>query len=161
MAKKLPHAGASGMAAMTLVRALPDGRCFRPENPILINDFTAPLPDVAIVRGTPADYTRRGSVPNAEEIGLVVEITEASLRKNLTTTLQIYACAGLPVYWIVSLVARRVEVYSEPRVEDGGVARFTSIAMFEDDQGVPLVLAGHEVARIAARALMPEEPAGP
>ena len=48
----------------------------RTENPILVNDFSAPLPDFALIRGTANDYARRGSVPNPGEIGLVVEVAE-------------------------------------------------------------------------------------
>ena len=161
MAKKMPHAVGSSKVNMTLLRSLPEGWSLWPENPILIDDFTAPLPDVSIIRGTPDDFIRKSSVPKTEDIGLVVEIAEASLQKNLTTTLQIYARAGLPVYWVVNLVARRVEVYSEPRVAEDGVAGYSSVAMFDTDHDVPLVLGGREVARIPARALIPVEVSGP
>ena len=159
MAKKMAHSGASSKVTTALIRAIPNEWCLWPENPILIDNFTAPLPDVSVVRGCSDDYTGRDSVPKAGEVGLVVELAESSLRKNLTTTLQIYARAGLPVYWVVNLVARRVEVYSEPRVEESGVARYTSVAMFEGDQDVPLVLDGREIALIPASDLIPKEAA--
>jgi len=161
MAKKMPHAVGSSKVTMALIRSLPEGWSLWPENPILINDFTAPLPDISVVRGDPDDFIRSGSVPKAEEIGLVVEIAEASLRKNLTATLQVYARAGVPVYWVVNLVARRVEVYSQPQVEEDGVEPvYSSVAIFDGEALVPFVLDGREVARIPASDLIPVEVAG-
>jgi Uma2 family endonuclease len=156
MSKKLPHSGASSLVIMALARTLPEGWCIWPENPVLIDDFTAPLPDVSVVRGTANVYTSRASVPKADEIGLVVELADTSLRKDLTVSLPIYARAGLPVYWVVNLVARRVEVYSQPVVE-GEAARYSVSETFEPGKDVPLVLDGHEVARVPARDLLPEE----
>jgi Uma2 family endonuclease len=156
MARKLPHSGASSKAAHTLIRVLPAGWCFWPENPILIDDFTAPLPDAALVRGTPDDYTRRGSNPKAEEIGLVIEIADSSLRKNLTRTLETYARAGLPVYWVVNLADRRVEVFSQPRPA-GDSAAYAAGEAYGPGTEVPLVLDGREVARIPVSELLPAE----
>ncbi len=89
------------------------------------------------------------------EIGLVVEVAESSLRKNLTESLDTYARTGLPVYRVVNLVADRVEVYSRPTVE-GRVARYAASDTFEDGADVPLILDGRKVARIPARDFLPK-----
>jgi Uma2 family endonuclease len=156
MAKKLPHSVSFGLVVSVLTRSLPEGWCLWPENPILVNDFTAPLPDATVVRGTLRDYLRRGSNPAAADIGLVVELADSSLKKDLTQSLQTYARAGLPVYWVVNLVQNRIEVYSQPRVE-GETARYTVAETFEVGKDVPLVLDGREHARIPARDLLPAE----
>jgi Uma2 family endonuclease len=156
MAKKLPHSGASSKVIMALVRALLGGWCIWPENPILVDAFTAPLPDATVVRGTADVYTRRKSVPKADEIGLVVELADTSLQKNLTESLQTYARAGLPVYWVVNLVAHRVEVFSQPVIE-GDSSRYASSDQYEPGKDVALILDGREVARIPAHDLVPEE----
>ena len=159
MGKNLPHAVGQNLLISALMRSLPVDWCFWSESPILVNQLSAPLPDLTIVRGNPKRYSKRGSVPTVDDIGLVIEVADTSLRKNLTTTLQVYARAGLPVYWVVNLVARRVEVYSSPQVDESGVARYTSIVMFEIDQDVPFVLDGCEIARVPAIDLIPEEAA--
>ncbi len=158
MAKKLPHAVGQNMLFAALMKAWPEGWSPWSESPILVNDFSAPLPDFALVRGALRHYEARGSVPRADEVGLVVEVADSSLRKNLTKTLQTYALAGLPVYWVINLVAKRVEVYSQPGVVEGGLAGYASAQMFEIGQDVPLVLDGREVARIPAADLLPGEP---
>ena len=154
MAKKLPHSTSHELILFALIRVVPGGWWVATERPILVDDFTAPLPDVSVIRGHANDYYRRGSVPKVGEIGLVVEVADSSLRKNLTETLRTYARAGLPVYWVVNLVARRVEVYSDPQAGDGGYAKAEAFAAGD---AVPLVLDGREVARIPARDLLPEE----
>ena len=156
MAKKLPHAGASSKVPLAFWRVLPEGWCVWPDNPILLDDFSAPLPDVAIVRGGPDDYTGRGSVPKAGEIGLVVELSDSSLRKDRTRTLEVYAAAGLPYYWVVNLVDRRVEVYSGPKVE-GGIASYAAAETFGAGRDVPVVLDGREAARVPVVDLLPRE----
>jgi hypothetical protein len=87
---------------------------------------------------------------------LVVEPGDTALRKNLTESLRTYARAGLPVYWVVNLVAHRVEVYSQPVIEEG-FARYASSERYERGKDVPLILDGREVARIPAHDLLPEE----
>ena len=115
MAKKIPHS-----AGYKPAHRGPDGVPFRKVGASGSRTRSSSttsqrlLPDFAIVRGTPNAYYQRGTVPKPEDIGLVVEVADSSLRKNLTETLQTYARAGLPCYWVVNLVARRVEVYSEP-----------------------------------------------
>ncbi|MFO0949910.1 MAG: hypothetical protein U0835_01920 [Isosphaeraceae bacterium] len=44
MAKKIAHAGASSKLAAALFRVLPAGWCVWLENPILLDDFSAPCP---------------------------------------------------------------------------------------------------------------------
>jgi Uma2 family endonuclease len=156
MGKNLPHSASTSLMVMVLLRALPEGWCLWLESPTLVDNNTAPLPDGAVVRGSPRDYVRRGSNPTAADIGLVIEVADSSLRKNLTRSLEVDARAGLPVYWVVNLVAGRVEVYSQPRVE-GDAARYTVSETFEPGKNVPLVLDGREVACIPARDLLPEE----
>jgi Uma2 family endonuclease len=154
--KQLIHSATTSLVIMALTRAVPDDWFVSYEAPVLVNEFTVPLPDFTVVRGHPNDYCRRGSFPKADEIGLIVELADTSLRKDLEVSLPIYARAGLPVYWVVNLVAKRVEVYSQPVVE-GETARYWMAETFEPGKDVPLVLDGLEVARIPARELLPEE----
>ncbi len=157
MAKKVPHAVASSKIVTALFTALPAGWCFWPENPILIDDFTAPLPDLTLVRGAADDYARGGRVPRAVDVGLVVELADSTLKENLTDTLRKYAGAVLPIYWVVNLVDRRVEVFHGPQFVEG-VASYARAERFTPEQDVPLILDGREVARIPARDLLPAEP---
>jgi Uma2 family endonuclease len=71
---------------------------------------SVPEPDLALLR--PHSY-RTGS-PRSDDILLVVEVAESSLRYDRTTKLRLYARAGVPEYWVVSVDGEWIEVYRSP-----------------------------------------------
>ncbi len=81
------------------------------------------------------------------DIGLLIEVAVTSLRVDLTTALEQYARAGIPVYWVVDVPGRRILVHTEPRAV-GGRGEYARIETYRPGQALPLVLDGHEVARI-------------
>jgi hypothetical protein len=70
-----------------------------------------PEPDVAIVRGRLEDYSDRH--PGPADVWLVIEVADTTLVTDRFKA-QLYAEAGIPVYWIVNLLERVVEVYQDP-----------------------------------------------
>jgi Uma2 family endonuclease len=104
------HATAVGMADDALRAALPAGWIVRGQNPIALDDESAPEPDIAIVRGTRADYRHAHPARPA----LIVEVAESSLRFDRLTKGSLYARAGIVDYWIVNLIDRVLEVYRDP-----------------------------------------------
>ena len=54
-------------------------------------------------------------------MALLVEVSDTSLSRDRGHKLSAYAKGEIPVYWIVNLVNRQVEVYSRP-----GKARYRS-----------------------------------
>jgi Uma2 family endonuclease len=82
----------------------------RAEGPIGLDDDSEPEPDIAVVPGTPEDYSR--SHPSRPV--LTVEIAESSLASDRQRKGSLYARAGLADYWVLNLVDRVLEVYREP-----------------------------------------------
>jgi Uma2 family endonuclease len=105
-----PHAAAVGMVGDTLRASLPPGWIIRVQAPVALDDESAPEPDVAVVRGSHADYRRAHPVRAA----LIVEVAESSLAFDRAQKGSLYARAGIADYWIVNLVDRFVEVYRDP-----------------------------------------------
>ena len=70
-----------------------------------------PEPDNAIARGPNDRYLHRH--PRGEDIGLLIEVANSSLARDRDKA-EIYAMEGVPVYWIVNLVDRQIEVRSDP-----------------------------------------------
>ena len=104
------HTTAVGMVEDTLRAALPPGWIVRTEAPIALDPESAPEPDVAVVRGSRADY--RDAHPARP--ALVIEVAEASLSFDRTEKAGLYARAGIADYWIVNLVDRVVEIHRDP-----------------------------------------------
>ena len=94
-----------------------------------------PEPDLCIVRFDPDDYSTRA--PGVSELGLVIEVADTSLRLDLTTKAQIYARENVPVYWVVDIPDRVVEVFTLPS-PDGYLSR----QAFAPGTSLPLVLDG-------------------
>lgn len=83
--------------------------------PIVLDDWSEPLPDVALIASPEERYL--GAHPTAAEVLLLVEIAQSSLRYDAGVKLRAYARRGVREYWIVDLAHQRVDVYREPRGE--------------------------------------------
>ncbi len=82
----------------------------RTEGPIGLDDDSEPEPDVAVVPGSPDDYSRA----HPSRPVLTVEVAESSLAADRQRKGSLYARAGLADYWVLNLVDRVLEVYREP-----------------------------------------------
>ena len=109
-------------------------------------------PDIMLVRGAARDYVDES--PGAADLALVIEISDSTLARDQGFKKAIYAKSGIPVYWIVNLVDRRVEVYSDPG-GDADKPDFRQRHDYGEVHDVPLVIGGQEMARIPVRALLP------
>ena len=83
----------------------------REEKPIEPWRYWWPEPDIAVARGKQRRYEDRH--PGPEDLVLLVEVTELS-EQDRTKKLVGYAAAGIPIYWILDLALRRLEVYRDP-----------------------------------------------
>ena len=112
MTKKQPHSISSGSVNDVLVRIVPVGWYVAREEPFTASDISAPEPDVMVVRGARNDYPE--DARGARDVALVVEVADATLPKDRVMKKRIYARAAVPIYWLVNLPARRIEVYTDP-----------------------------------------------
>ena len=71
---------------------------------------SVPHPDVALLRRR--SYRRANPTP--EDILLVVEVADSSLRYDRTRKLELYATAGIAEYWLVNVTGEWVEVNRSP-----------------------------------------------
>jgi Uma2 family endonuclease len=148
MTKNPPHRIAVKLIHDALARLIPSGWYVDAQEPITLAD-SEPEPDVTIIRGGTRHYWDRH--PGAAEVGLVVEVADATLQRDRGIKRGIYARAGIPVYWIVNLLERRIEVYTEPAVS----ATYQQRLDYSLDEAVPLVLDSQEIGVIPVRELLP------
>jgi Uma2 family endonuclease len=93
-------------------RLLKRGCHIRAQQPLTLPPDNEPEPDAAIVIGRLQRYRMRH--PGAADVLCVIEVADASLRRDRTIKQRIYAEAGIGQYLIFDLSKRVVEVYSEP-----------------------------------------------
>ena len=147
MTQKPPHVVACELTREAIATTgVPSGWHLREAKPIRLAR-SEPEPDFSLVRGKARDYADRH--PSPADIALVVEVADSSLAKDRLRA-RSYGPSDIPVYWIVNLVDRQVEVYSDP-----GPHGYVSRVDYAVGMDVPLVIDGVTVGRIAVADLLP------
>ena len=149
MTGKPPHACAVDVSRAHLTRLLPPGWFIREEKPVRIPRFDEPEPDLSLVRGQVEDYWDRH--PEPKDIALLVEIADTTLPRDRGEKSAAYGRGRIPVYWLINLVDRQVEVYSSPSARG-----YRSRRVYKLGQEVPVVIAGAEVGRVAVADVLPK-----
>jgi Uma2 family endonuclease len=148
MTRNPPHEVAVSLAARLLIRLFGDAWEVRVQSAVVTVD-SQPEPDLAVARGQARDYLDRH--PGPADVPLVIEVADSSLARDRGLKARVYARAGIPNYWIVNLVDRHVEVYSEPTDQ----ATYARIETIGPDGAIHLAIDGAEIGPIAARDLLP------
>jgi Uma2 family endonuclease len=78
--------------------------------PVRLGAASVPEPDLTVVRRR----SYRAGAPRPEDILLVVEVADSSLRYDQTTKLRVYARAGILEYWVVGVEGEWIDVYRSP-----------------------------------------------
>jgi Uma2 family endonuclease len=129
---------------------MPPGWFLRYGKPVKLPPDGMPEPDEAVVRGFARDYTRRKrGTPGAQDVGMIVEVAYSSLAED-RAMIAVYGRSGIPIYWILNLIDRQVEVYSCPH-SDG----YSTRTNYQSGQYVPVILDGTVVGQIAVENLLP------
>lgn len=129
------HAAIAERVARAIEAAYQTPAHTRRHSPLEAEPDSLPEPDVALVQGTVEVYLHRH--PTGRDTLLVVEIASSS-RSVDRRKAAIYARAGVPVYWLLDLVKRRLEVRSGPRLE----GEYTETRILEPGEAVQIPGAG-------------------
>ena len=113
-----PHATCVSMLAALLHERLPAGWIVRAQCPITTLN-SEPEPDIVVAKGSFQDYRERH--PSGDDIGILIEVGDASLPFDRSQKRKQYALANVAEYWIVNLVNRQLEVHRSPQNGDYSV----------------------------------------
>ena len=83
-----------------------------PQNPLVILPDSEPEPDIILLAWRDDFY--RHALPRPEDVSLLVEVADTSLRYDRHIKGPLYAEAGVRDYWIVDVAGDAIEVYREP-----------------------------------------------
>jgi Uma2 family endonuclease len=142
-----PHCVSDDLCRNAITGVLPRGWFVRSDKPVRLPPNGKPEPDHAVARGEIRDYTDHS--PGPADIALIVEVALSSVAEDRIQA-NVFAAAGIPVYWIVNLVERQIEVYSGP-----STAGYSSRVDFLEGQNVPVVIEGVEVGQIVVADVLP------
>lgn len=127
-----PHAVTTERIARLLEKALGEGFHARRHSPLVAADDSLPEPDVAVCEGAFDRFVKQH--PRGEEVLVAVEIAQTSQALDRQKA-AIYARAGVRTYWLLDLLAGRLEVRSGPQAD--GLYELTQILGRDDEVQVP------------------------
>ena len=110
------HVACVNRLTRLLVTALADRGLVSIQNPVRLDRYSEPEPDVVVLWPRGDDYAT--GLPDPPATLLIIEVADTSLAYDRTVKLPLYAKAGVPEVWIVDLEARAVEAHGQP-CEDG------------------------------------------
>ena len=96
-----------------LVMSVGDEAIVSVQNPVKLNEYTEPQPDLTVIRLR--DY--RESLPGPEDVLLLIEVSDTTLAYDRGMKLPLYARAGIREVWIVDLPGETIERYTDPSEE--------------------------------------------
>lgn len=98
-----------------LAKKLGDRIILGVQDPVQLSDDSLPQPDIAVLRPQDDFYSRQQ--PGPDDILLLIEVADTSLRYDRQVKSRLYGAAGITDYWIVNLAERQIEVYREPQTD--------------------------------------------
>jgi Uma2 family endonuclease len=115
MAKGTKHAIFNDLVADILNEKLGKNVYLRNQNPITLDDFSEPEPDIVLAKPPRGNYLEKHPTP--EDIYLVMEISDTTLHQDRETKSLIYARSGITQYLLLNVNEQTIEDYRDPNFD--------------------------------------------
>jgi Uma2 family endonuclease len=102
------------------------------QNPLRLNNFNEPQPDIVVLKPREDYYESKSHTP--EDTFVVMEVSDSTLRYDVEVKLPIYARAGIPEVWIENVSEDLLLVCRDP--SDSGYK--TQLTFHRGDSLAPL-----------------------
>jgi Uma2 family endonuclease len=110
------HAGTVDRIGHLFFAKLAGRAIVRIQNPVTFPDELSELqPDVTLLRPR-ADFYASGH-PGADDVLLLIEVADSTLRLDRRVKVPLYARAGIAEAWLLDLTTERLEVFRDPADE--------------------------------------------
>ena len=122
-------------------------RCIiRVQQPVILKGpKSEPEPDIVLAKSRTDFYAQEH--PGVENVLLLVEVSDSTLRYDRTTKKRDYAAEGIADYWIINLEAEQIEVYRDLYLSATGEADYKTKLKFTHGQTLaPLKFPECEIA---------------
>jgi Uma2 family endonuclease len=107
-----PHAACVKFLSSLLNRLFNGKMIVSTQDPIRLNDFSEPQPDIALLRWRDDFY--RHAHPTPADVLLIIEVADSTVESDRGYKLLLYAQAGIAEVWLVNLPEEQVELYAAP-----------------------------------------------
>ena len=106
------HTGGVNRLNALFTRRLGRGAVVSVQNPIVLDDYSEPQPDLTILTARPDYYV--GAHPRPADVLLAIEVMDSSASYDRSLKLPLYARKHLRELWLVDLPGAAVDVYRRP-----------------------------------------------
>ena len=124
------HAACVDALAEALRDRLGRSVIIRVQSPVRLDEHSQPQPDITLLKRRDDFY--RHSHPSPEDILLVIEVSDKTLKYDQKIKVPLYARVGIPETWLVNLPEERIKAYAEPA--EGAYQTISSYARGEEVQ---------------------------
>ncbi|MGA9995430.1 MAG: Uma2 family endonuclease [Pyrinomonadaceae bacterium] len=107
------HAACVDFLAVTLTDFAQRRFIVRVQNPVRLNDFSEPQPDVALLSWRDDFY--RKAHPTPDDVMLIIEVADSTVESDRSYKIPLYAQAGIREAWLVNIPEEQIELYAEPQ----------------------------------------------
>lgn len=134
--KRTPHSVCNSTLFGELYRLLYDRANVRGQEPIILSEYSEPESDVVIAKKKDDNYL--SNHPTVEDIILIIEISDSTLKYDRETKLSLYAEVGINHYWIINLVENNLEVYTNPFTDNRNKFGYRNKSIFLPDESIEI-----------------------
>ncbi|MBS1797448.1 MAG: Uma2 family endonuclease [Acidobacteria bacterium] len=121
MPKGPKHTSVNSRILRYLIRLMGDRAIVRSQDPIRLDDFSEPEPDVVLAEPTEDEYAENHPTP--ADILLIVEISDTTLVYDREDKSRAYSRNGIRHYLLINLQDETIEDYREPGADGYGSKR--------------------------------------
>lgn len=115
MPKGRKHSTCNDIIATYFVQKLGDKVCVKNQNPIWLDEFSEPEPDIVLAKLPLTRYFEAHPTPN--EIYLILEVSDTTLGYDRNTKAEAYSRAGIQQYLVLNIQNKTIEDYREPSAD--------------------------------------------
>ena len=134
--KRTPHSVCNSLLWKQLYELIGKQVEIRVQEPISLPSNSEPEPDVVIAKKKADNYL--SAHPTVEDIILVIEISDSTLKYERETKLPLYAEVGINNYWIVNLKKNHLEVYTNPFSDNKSIFNYRNKSIFLLDENIEI-----------------------
>ncbi|MGI0486482.1 Uma2 family endonuclease [Pantanalinema rosaneae CENA516] len=115
VAKGTAHSSAVSRIERLLRSQLGDRVLLRFQDPIRLNDYSEPEPDIAVVHSHPSFYADHHPLPS--EVFWLIEVSDTTLKFDCGVKATAYGRSGISEYWVVDVNDYKLHVYRLPNAD--------------------------------------------
>jgi Uma2 family endonuclease len=106
------HAKITGRLLKRFFLGVLQSAIVRAANPVNLGQYSEPEPDVVLLRPDATEYGQ--AHPDAQDVLLLIEVSDSSLVYDQGIKRDLYARNGVREYWVIDVAGERAIVYRRP-----------------------------------------------